>query len=170
MSCTNDREVAADTLAEWLGTSSRQVRAWAQAGVAARSDRGRYLLKSSVQAVVAQLREAAAGRGDGSVDLARERALLARSQREATELKMRRDRGELVPADEPERELLRLSTTVSGRLQGVASGVAPELVGVNVADAERIVADAIADALRDLAERAQKSVARLESEMQEGSE
>lgn len=161
-----DREVTPDTLAAWLGTSPRQVRAWGAAGIAVRSGRGRYLLRASVAAVVAHLRSVAAGRGDGALDLAQERAALARAQREAQELRNRERRGELVDAADPERAMVSLATMVSGRLQGVGSGIAQEAHAAgSVAQCEAVIAGAIHDALRDIAEQGQRAAERLEAMM-----
>jgi len=168
MTLTDETEVSAETLADWLGCRPRQIREWAQAGLVARSERGRYLLRASVVGVVRHLRSVAAGRGDGALDLASERALLARAQREATEQRTAERRRELVDAAEPEREMISLATMVSGRLQGVPSAIAPELfAAASAAECEAICVRAVDDALRDMAERAQRDLTRLEAATRE---
>lgn len=166
MTDVDDREVTAELLADWLGCRPRQVREWGAAGVAVRSARGRYLLRASVAGVVAHLRGVAAGRGDGALDLATERALLARAQRETAELRNAERRRELVDAADPERAMIALATQVSGALQGVASGIAPEAhAAATVGDCEAVIAAAICGALRDMAEHGQREAERLEVQL-----
>ncbi len=97
----DDTTVSATELGELIGVSARTIRELAAAGAIERTARGQYALKDSVRRAFSHLRAAAAGRGAGGAgvaDLATERALLARIQREAIALKLARERGEVVDA------------------------------------------------------------------------
>jgi len=149
--------------------SDRAVRELVSRGVlAGRSGKGWDLDRCRVQ-YIRHVREQAAGRrGDGPLDLAQERAALSRAQRRALEAKARREAGDYVLVADHEREVIRLATTVSSRLQGVPSAIAPELfAAASAAECEAICVRAVDDALRDMAERAQRDLTRLEAATRE---
>lgn len=144
---------SAAQLAALLGIGARRVRELAEAGVIPRAPRGRYSTGAAVAAYAMHLREVAAGRrggsGDGeTLDLAQERALLARSQREAVELKLARDRGELVNAHEVRIAFAGMVTAARNRLRGLASaakGRIPTLSTRDVEEIERLVDHALTE-------------------------
>ena len=98
-----DDLVPAATIAEWVDLNDRQVRALATAGVIQRTGKGFYRLRPTVRAIVVHLREQAAGRIPAGavkgIDLVEERAKLAKSQREAQDMRNATLRGELLPGE-----------------------------------------------------------------------
>lgn len=85
-----DAWVPAAEVAEWVGLNERQVRKLAEDQVIRRDGKGQYQLRPAVQAITLHLREQAAGRSGttpNGLDLAQERAALARSQRIAQDAK-----------------------------------------------------------------------------------
>ncbi|MGH8086329.1 MAG: hypothetical protein ACREPV_13820 [Lysobacter sp.] len=149
---------SAAQLATLLGLSARRIRELAEAGVIPRA-RGRYPVADAVAAYCANLREVAAGRrgdGDGgeALDLAAERAKLARSQREAVELKLARDRGQLVDATAVRLGFSTMVRAAVGRLRGVPSKAKGRIPTLTVRDID-ILDGLIDDALREVAEGAE---------------
>lgn len=144
--------VSATELGALLGITARRVRELAEAGRLPRH-RGRYPVADAVSAYCEGLRVSAAGRrGDAEegLDLATERALLARSQREAVELKLARDRGELVNAEQVKAGFVGLVTQARNRLLGVPSKAKARIPTLSVRDVEALE-DLIAEALNGLA-------------------
>jgi phage terminase Nu1 subunit (DNA packaging protein) len=82
--------------AQHLDLSERRFRELLDAGVIKRARAGKYDLTSTRVQYVRHLRKLASGYGAGKVDLAQERALLAREQCEAAALRNAISRGELV--------------------------------------------------------------------------
>lgn len=70
-------------------------------------------------AYCAHLREVAAGRGDGSIDLARERALLAREQRQKVALQNAETRKEIAPRTMLVMVLARAGTKIGAKLDAL---------------------------------------------------
>lgn len=146
---------SATQLATLLGLSARRVRELAEAGTIPR-ERGRYPVAGAVAAYCANLREVAAGRrgdteGGEALDLAQERAMLARSQRQAVELKLERERGTLVEAGVVERHFVGLVTAARNRLRGVPTLAKSRAPHLDVHTIE-ILEDEIDKALRELAD------------------
>lgn len=97
-----DVDVSSEVLEDLLGVSSETIRKLAAKDVVVRVARGRFALRESLKRYAESLRETAAGRGgdDDQAIQARENALLARSRREAQDLKNEQTRGELVSVSE----------------------------------------------------------------------
>lgn len=153
-------KLSAATMARLLGIGQRRLRELAELGVVPR-DRGRYPL-NAVAAYCAHLREVAAGRrgeGDdgGALDLVQERARLARSQREAVELKTARDRGELVEAAAVRLGFTGMVTAARNHLRGMPSKAKARIPTLTVRDVE-ILEDLIAEALTELADGGAQAV------------
>jgi len=147
-----DDLVSARDLAGWLGVGERTVRELARAGVVPRAARGRYPLRASIAAAFAHLREQAAGRrGDGRLDLAQERAALARAQREATELRTARERGEVIGASEARDIYSGLVLSAKEKLRAVPAAATVHVPGVSPKMARQL-GRLIDDALRELAD------------------
>lgn len=132
--------VSARELAEWLGISDRSVRLAADRETVARVNRGAYALKASVQRYCAHLREVAAGRGgeQGVMDLAQQRARLAKEQADAVEMKNDQLRGGLVRADEVERTWSDILRGVQAHMLAVGTKVQHRLPGLTRHDVEQI--------------------------------
>lgn len=128
----NPGEVTSDGLAVLFGVTARTVTELGRRGVIPRgSRRGRWGASLCVPAYCAHLREQAAGRAgidDGErLDLATERAKLARSQRMKLDTDAARLRGELVDA-----------AAVRGRLSAMVTQARDKLLAVPVKAKGRI--------------------------------
>jgi phage terminase Nu1 subunit (DNA packaging protein) len=75
-------DATAEQLASLVGLSSAAVATLARRGVMIRGDRGKFNLEASVRAYCQHLREAAAGRGNGTepTEQSTQRARLVRAQ------------------------------------------------------------------------------------------
>jgi len=118
-----------------------------------------------LQSYCAHLREVAAGRAaEGGVDLAHERALLARAQRERIEVQLAEKRRELVPAYLLEEVLAKTAARIAAIFDGIPGAIKRrvpymptaglDLVRGEIVKARNIVAamtldDVIADDERD---------------------
>ena len=147
--------VSAAQLGHLLGLSPRRLRELAELGVLPRTPRGRYPIEA-VAAYASHLREVAAGRaaevrdGNGGevLDLATERARLAKAQREAVELRMARDRGDLVDAAAVKIGFANQVTAARNRLLGVPSEAKqrmPHLAIDEIEELEQLIAGALAE-------------------------
>jgi phage terminase Nu1 subunit (DNA packaging protein) len=152
-------EVSAATLAQLLGIGPRRLRELAEVRVIPRTPRGRYPFAAAVAAYAAHLREVAAGRaaevrdGDGGevLDLTTERARLARSQRELTDLKKAREQGSLVDAEAVRIGYVSLVTAARNRLLGVPSEAKQRIPHLTIEEIETIE-DLVGRALQDVAD------------------
>lgn len=140
--------VLADTctaaqLAAVLGLSTRRVRELAEAGTIPRAPGGRYPTAEAIRAYCGGLRETAAGRrGDGpdGLDLTAERAALAKAQREHVELRLARERGELVDAQAVHIRFAAMVTAARNRLRGVPSKAKSRMHHLSEDDVETLEA------------------------------
>ena len=87
-------------IADWLAVTERRVRQLRDEGVIAERKPGLYELKSSVVRYISYLRK-----GNGSTNLADERALLTRAKREAADMENELRRGNLHSSEDIERGL-----------------------------------------------------------------
>lgn len=137
-------ECSAAELAALLGIGPRRLRELAELRVVPRTPRGRYPFAEAVAAYAAHLREVAAGRAaevrdpDGGevLDLATERARLAKAQREHVELRMARERGELVDAQTVRLGYASQVTAARNRLLGVPSEAKQRIPHLTVEEIE----------------------------------
>jgi phage terminase Nu1 subunit (DNA packaging protein) len=111
-------QFTATSLAGLFDVSVEVVHGLARRGIVVREGRNSYALAPSVRNYVRHLREAAAGRGNGTepTEQSIARARLAKAQADAAELKNAQRRGDLVPASEVEQEW-------SGALRVVRAGI-----------------------------------------------
>lgn len=118
-----DDPVSAPELARALGVSSRTVRKLAARGLVVKTARGAYDLVPSIQRYCEHLRSVAAGHGgeDAALDLATERARLAKEQADGHALKNAAARAELVPVPEVERRWADILRRVRSGLLAVPS-------------------------------------------------
>ena len=143
-------------VADHLKLDTRTVRSLRDSGVL--PDLRTVTLDQIRERYIGHLREVAAGRmsQDGSLDLAEERAKLARRQTEKAELDLAVRRGELVEASEVETVVVRLASGVVERMRAVPVKVAQEVhAAASLAAAERILQAAIDMALAEIAEYAE---------------
>lgn len=90
--------VSSQEIGRWIGISGQKVRMLSDKNIVVKLGRGKYDLEQSILNYCAHLREVAAGRmgRNKEIDLVEENAKLKRAQREETELKIERLRGNLV--------------------------------------------------------------------------
>jgi phage terminase Nu1 subunit (DNA packaging protein) len=144
---------SATELAAMLGISTRRLRELAAEGVIPRLANGRYP-SDAPAAYCKQLRDIAAGRAsadEDSPDLVKERALLARTQRQALEQKMAIDAEELVDARTVVLRFAEMVTRARTRLLGLGSAAKGRIPKLTVHDIEEIEL-LVAQALEELAE------------------
>jgi phage terminase Nu1 subunit (DNA packaging protein) len=136
-----------------LGCTDRAVRMLVDKGIVVRASRGRYTL-GSVRRVVEHYREVAAGRGGegAALDLATERARLAKAQTEQVELRNAASRGELAPIADYREAWTGILRGVRQFVLSLPGRIAFELPTLTAADRgaiERLVADGLTDASLD---------------------
>jgi terminase small subunit / prophage DNA-packing protein len=151
MKFDDNTTVSAAELGQLIGVTARAVRGLAERKVIARATRGRYALVASVRACLEHYREVAAGRGgeQGVLDLAQERARLARLQGDGQELKNATTRGEaIVKADviDTWKALLRGIRQMALAWPGKAAFEIPTLSPADRGVLVRIVRDDLEDA------------------------
>ncbi|AWN35768.1 hypothetical protein [Methylobacterium radiodurans] len=146
--------ISAQALSDLTGLSTRRLRELAEKGVLPRTPRGLFPHPQAIRAYCSGLREQAAGRSSdesGGQELVRERALLAREQREAQALKNAVLRGETIDASEAERRWTDEMVRLRSRLLGVPSDVAqlaPHMTKHDIATVDRALRDAMDEASR----------------------
>ena len=146
--------ISAQVLATLTGLSTRRLRELAEKGSLPRTAKGMFPHPAAIQAYCAGLREAAAGRGSdetGGQELVRERALLAKEQREAQALKNAALRGELIDAMAAERRWADEMVRLRSRMLAVPTDLAqvlPHLSKHDVAMVDRTLRDAMDEASR----------------------
>jgi phage terminase Nu1 subunit (DNA packaging protein) len=140
-----DDSVDAATLARWLNCSTRQVRQYAEEGLAVRTGRGRFDLERSVGNVVLHLRELASSRRgvDGS-DAVKASAALKDAQRKLAELKYQQLDGQLISLREAEAVwsgLVRSGRVLFQSLPARARVILPHLSDADQATLEKLADD-----------------------------
>lgn len=144
-------EISIGNLADLCRISLRTAQQMAADGTFIRLSRGAYDRDASVGNYIDKLRDAAAGRGAGTGehDLVRERAALAREQREAQAMKNAAARRELISADEAEREWASYLVALRARMLAVPTEVLQVLSHLTkheIAVLDRTLRDAMDDA------------------------
>ena len=98
-----DNSVDAATVARWLNCSTRQVRQYAEEGLAVRTGPGRFDLERSVGNVVLHLRELASSRrGADGTDVVKASAALKDAQRKLAELRYHQFDAQVISLPEAE--------------------------------------------------------------------
>lgn len=151
-----DPAVSGEFLGGRLKVSHRSVKMLAERGVIERVGPNRYPLWASIGAAFTHLRKQAAGRAasgddDGPPDLARERALLARAQREAQDMKNDILRGGLLPVDDVEAVVGAVLDATRAKMLAIPTKLASRCVGLaGMAEARDVLTTAIHEALEEL--------------------
>ena len=150
-----DEVLSGAELAERLEISDRLVRQLAERGIISRPSRGLYPAWACAAAYARHLREQKAGRApsdeDENPDLARERALLARAQREGQAMKNAVSRGELLPVDDVEAVVGAVLDATRAKMQALPSKLAPRCVGLDgLARARDILTAGVTEAYEEL--------------------
>ena len=146
-----DDSVDAATVARWLNCSTRQVRQYAEEGLAVRTGPGRFDLERSVGNVVLHLRELAASRkGADGADVVKASAALKDVQRRLAELKYAQLDGQVISL--PEAEMLWGELVRSGRALFRSFPLRARSVLPHLSDADQLALERLADdMLREMA-------------------
>jgi phage terminase Nu1 subunit (DNA packaging protein) len=140
-----DNSVDVETVARWLNCSTRQVRQYAEEGLAVRTGPGRFELERSVGNVILHLRELASSRrGADGTDAVKASAALKDAQRKLAELKYQQLDGQLMSLSEAEAVwsgLVRSGRTLLQSLPARARFVLPHLTDADQATLEKLVDD-----------------------------
>jgi phage terminase Nu1 subunit (DNA packaging protein) len=146
------KTVGSSDLATILGITTRRVEQLANKGILKREGRGSFDLADNVQAFVAHRESVIAaehGVGDfgrARADLYRERAKMARLQREEIE-------GSLIPTGEVIAMNTSIAAVIKQRMLAVGPKLAPRLTGLRTpAEAQAIVSTEIEEGLTELAQ------------------
>jgi len=145
-----DEVITLGEFAEIIGVTPRAARGMAEAGVVCKGVTGRAMLR----AYCSHLREVGASRAAaGDLDLAGERAALARAQRERIEMQNAVTRAELAPAAAIEVVLVAAGTHVARILRAVPAAVRARVPSLASEELELVAAEvdkacAIAAAVR----------------------
>jgi phage terminase Nu1 subunit (DNA packaging protein) len=148
-----DATCSAKELGWLLGCTDRAVRLLVDKGVVIRASRGRYTL-GSVRRTLEHYRSIAAGRGGegAALDLATERARLAKAQTEQVELKNAAARGEMAPVADFRDAWMGILRGVRQFVLSLPGRIAFEVSVLSAADRaviERICSDGLTDASLD---------------------
>src|ERR1700722_3157355 len=140
-----DDSVDVETVARWLNCSTRQVRQYAEEGLAVRTGPGRFDLERSVGNVVLHLRELASSRrGADGTDVVKASAALKGAQRKLAELKYQQLDGQLISLREAEAVwsgLVRSGRVLFQSLPARARVVLPHLTDTDQATLEKLADD-----------------------------
>jgi phage terminase Nu1 subunit (DNA packaging protein) len=146
-----DDSVDAATVARWLNCSTRQVRQYAEEGLAVRTGPAQFDLERSVGNVVLHLRELASSRrGADGADVVKASAALKDAQRKLAELKYQQLDGQLISLPEAEAVwsgLVRSGRTLLQSLPARARAVLPHLTDAD----QTTLAKLVDDMLREIA-------------------
>ncbi len=152
----DDPRVRGGDLADFFGVSGETISALTKKGVVVRVGYGTYALRASTRGYIAHLREQAAGRAaadddNGPPDLARERALLARAQREGQVMRNAVLRGELLPVDDVEAVVGAVLDATRAKVQALPTKLAPRCVGLkHLTEARDVLAAGVTEAYDEL--------------------
>lgn len=150
-------DVDADSLSQVLGLTPARVRQLVDEGVFARSGRGAYPFLANVTAYVRYLRERLPGprknvaEDGGEINSARERALLARSQRLMIDLRRAERARRLVPVEEAAAVFGGLVELVRTKLLALPSRAAPLVAGRDKIHVMETLTGLVEESLTDLA-------------------
>jgi phage terminase Nu1 subunit (DNA packaging protein) len=138
-------------MADHLSLAPRTLGALAERGVVARTARGRWDQDATRLRYIEHLRKAAAGRGvGGEVDLAEERALLARTRREAAELALAKDRGTLLEYGAVKAAWAGILLQIRSQILDLPARLALQLEGRDAVEIERLLDHEIRECLLSL--------------------
>lgn len=147
--------VTARELAGWLQCSDRMVREWTERGIIERAAPGQYDLKESIGRHALYFRELSAGRlsDDETLDLAAERARLAKAQADAQEMKNGLSAGRLLPAEEVAAGVEGMIGRCRAKLLGMPARLAPEVIGLDsLSQIVGVIEDGVHEALTELSQ------------------
>ena len=143
-----DVDVSSDVLQELIGCSHETIRRRVNDNALVKVGRGRFKLIESLRTYFTYLEKVAGGRGgeEEQADLAVANARLKRAQAEREEMRLAKEKGELLDAAEVERAWSQDWKNVSNTMLAVASRVASDLPHLSRQDTN-VIDRAIRDAL-----------------------
>jgi phage terminase Nu1 subunit (DNA packaging protein) len=139
-------------IAQALDLSTKMVNDLVARGTITKQPRGQYDVEEATREYVRHIREVAAGRlRAGELDLAEERARLAKEQADAKEMENALLRGDLVEIGGVAKEFGKQASAVRTRLLSIPSKAAPLVISCEKpAEARAIIEDMIEEALNEL--------------------
>ena len=141
--------------ANHIGVTQRRFFELLDKGVIKRAGKGGYTLSDVRAEYIRNLRETAAGRGDGFIDLPVERALLARQQTESMSLRNAIMRSEYVSVEEVCRQVENEHATIRERLVTIPGEMAPSLAHQPREEIETRLRDKVSEILDEFHEPAE---------------
>lgn len=149
-------KVSVQVIARLLMISERRVQQLANEGVIPRTESRRYNLEDSVQAYIQYIQGKNVGRGmedEGAIDFHVEKARLTKIQADKAQLELDEMAGDLVKAEDVEKELYSKITDCKTRLLGIPSKAAPIVAAETSAGAcQKIINELVYEALEELSE------------------
>jgi terminase small subunit / prophage DNA-packing protein len=142
-------------VANHIGLTQRRLFELLDKGVIKRHGKEGYSLGEARAEYIRHLRESAAGRGDGYVDLPIERALLAREQTQSMALRNAIARGEYASVETLARMVEGLFAVVRERLFAIPGKIAEFLVGRTRDEIERALRAELNEVLQELNDSAE---------------
>ena len=140
------------------GQSSRNVQDLALRGVLVLDDKRRIKVRESLAGHFKHLREQAQGRkGDNGVDLAGERALLAKEQRLEVQMRNAKLRGELIPVQDVKEGWTRFASVVRIAFLGLPTKIISAVPHMSPHDGQ-VVAEVCRNVLIDASEELKDGV------------
>jgi phage terminase Nu1 subunit (DNA packaging protein) len=144
--------------AQHLDLSERRFRELLDAGVISRAGAGKYDLTGLRVQYIRHLRKLASGHGAGKADLAQERALLAREQRETAALRNAVSRGEYVRVHDVAEIVSAEYAVVRERIMGLPGKIADACAMQTREVVETLMADEINEMLIELSNPAETTI------------
>ena len=151
-------EVSLDELAGLLELGTRRVSELRTSGILTPAGRGRFDGAKSIQGYLRHLRQELATKAGTSerLSLVQERTLKVRADRELAELRLERERGEVVSAVAVREAGIKISAALSSRLTMLANDAASSLAGLNERELHRQLAGRVDSVLRAFHEDMEK--------------
>lgn len=149
-SASHNGLVSAPELGEWLNLTPRRIQQLVHEGVLERAARGRYPLKSCVQAYT-RYQDGQIMRTGSSGELSDEKLRMARLERRRKELEFERLQGELITVEHHERVMADVLAMVRRNVRNLPGTLSQRLAGLDEPrDVNRILGPALDNALRSI--------------------
>lgn len=140
-------------IAKLLDVSERRIQQLASDGIIPKSNAGQYELVPTVRGYIGYLRRNLTNENKtDTIDIRSERGRLVKAQADKTELEVEALRGTLIATEEVELLWSNLVLNFRGRILGIASKLAVQLVGKKTSEIEKILKNAHVEALIELSE------------------
>ena len=159
-------KVSVQVIARLLMISERRVQQLVNEGIIPRSESRRYSLEDSVQAYILYLQGKNVGKGledEGAIDFHVEKARLTKIQADKAQLELDEMAGELVKAEDIEKELYSKITDCKNRLLGIPSKAAPIVAAeTSAGSCQKIISELVYEALEELSANSGREEDRIE--------